>query len=309
MSGANNLESAAADMMCCACCGIAEGDDIKLKTCTACKSARYCSVKCQKEHRPQHKGACKKRAAELRDELLFKQPESTHKGDCPICFLPLQIEGKYSTLMACCSKRICRGCEYANFLRELEGNLQRKCPFCRHPVPKTQEQAKMIMMKRVEVNDSVAISHMGRSCELDGNFKGSFECYTKAAELGDVASHYYLSCFYREGKVEKNEKMEVHHLKQAAIGGHPFARHDLSVKEAANGKYERATRHAIIASSLGYVKSMEMLKANYARWYVSKEDFATALRAHQAAIDATKSPQREAAAKAERTGWRRMRKI
>eukprot|EP00984_Skeletonema_dohrnii_P028594 scaffold18651_cov70-Skeletonema_dohrnii-CCMP3373.AAC.1 len=78
MSGTNNLKSAAADMMCCACCGIAEGDDIKLKTCTACKSARYCSVKCQKDHRPKHKGECKKRAAELRDELLFKQPESTH---------------------------------------------------------------------------------------------------------------------------------------------------------------------------------------------------------------------------------------
>ena len=36
MSGTNNLKSAAADMMCCASCGIAEGDDIKLKTCTAC---------------------------------------------------------------------------------------------------------------------------------------------------------------------------------------------------------------------------------------------------------------------------------
>jgi len=29
---------------------------------------------------------------------------------------------------------------------------------------------------------------------------------------------------------------------------------------------------------------------------VSKDDFAAALRAHQAAVDATKSPQREAAA-------------
>ena len=42
MSGTNNLKSAAADMMCCPSCGIAEGDNIKLKTCTACKSARYC---------------------------------------------------------------------------------------------------------------------------------------------------------------------------------------------------------------------------------------------------------------------------
>ncbi len=54
-------------IMCCAACGIAdtEVDGGKLKTCIACKSARYCSVKCQRGHWPQHKRACKKRAAEL----------------------------------------------------------------------------------------------------------------------------------------------------------------------------------------------------------------------------------------------------
>jgi len=45
------------EMMCCAACGIAEVDDIKLKKCTACK---LCSVKCQKEHRPKHKKHVKK---------------------------------------------------------------------------------------------------------------------------------------------------------------------------------------------------------------------------------------------------------
>ncbi len=38
------------------------------------------------------------------------------------------------------------------------------------------------------------------------------------------------------------------------------------------------------------------LKQCYTDGHVSKEDFAAALRAHQAAVDATKSPQREAAA-------------
>eukprot|EP00984_Skeletonema_dohrnii_P017230 scaffold7802_cov115-Skeletonema_dohrnii-CCMP3373.AAC.1 len=71
-------------MMFCASCGIAEVDDIKLKKCTACYLVKYCSVKCQRNHRPQHKRACKKRAAELRDEILFKQPESRDLGDCPI---------------------------------------------------------------------------------------------------------------------------------------------------------------------------------------------------------------------------------
>ena len=109
------------DMMCCAACGTAEEDDIKLRKCTACKSVRYCSVKCQKEHRPQHKRVCKKRAAELRDELLFKQPDSSHWGDCPICCLPLSVDGNKSTMMSCCSKLICDGCEYADQMRETGG--------------------------------------------------------------------------------------------------------------------------------------------------------------------------------------------
>ena len=65
----------------CASCGVKGGgdDNITLKSCNGCFLVKYCSVKCQRERWPQHKKACKKRAAELKDELLFKQPESTDK--------------------------------------------------------------------------------------------------------------------------------------------------------------------------------------------------------------------------------------
>lgn len=59
----------AEEMLFCASCGVAGSDDIKLRRCTACHLAKYCSVKSQKDHRPQHKRDCKKRAAELRDEI------------------------------------------------------------------------------------------------------------------------------------------------------------------------------------------------------------------------------------------------
>ena len=42
--------------------------------------------------------------------------------------------------------------------------------------------------------------------------------------------------------------------------------------------------------------SIEWLTKCYKEGHVSKDDFARALRAHQAAVDAMKSPQREAAA-------------
>lgn len=88
----------------CASCGIAEVDAIKLMTCTACKLVRYCSVACQKHHRPQHKRACKKRMAELRDDLLFAQPNDSCYGYCPICCLPLPLHPRKHVMMSCCSK-------------------------------------------------------------------------------------------------------------------------------------------------------------------------------------------------------------
>ena len=118
-----DLEAEVAEMSC-ASCGIAEIDDIKLMECNVCDLVRYCSVKCQRDHIPKHLQVCKKRASELRDEILFKQPESSHLGDCPICCLPLSIYKKKFTLYSCCSKRLCDGCMYANKLRQIEGRLE-----------------------------------------------------------------------------------------------------------------------------------------------------------------------------------------
>eukprot|EP00984_Skeletonema_dohrnii_P009890 scaffold3803_cov95-Skeletonema_dohrnii-CCMP3373.AAC.2 len=108
------------DMLSCASCGIEEDDDVKLKKC-ACKYVRYCSVKCQKNHRPQHKKECTKRVADLRDKILFKQPERSHHGDCPICMLPFQLDAMKASVTTCCSKKICIGCNYAYCFKKKEG--------------------------------------------------------------------------------------------------------------------------------------------------------------------------------------------
>jgi hypothetical protein len=85
------------DGHCCAECGIDGG--VGLKSCKACMLVKYCNdVECQKKHWSKHKKECKQRAAELRDEMLFKDPPLP-KGDCPIiCFLPMP-----ATLICCLS--------------------------------------------------------------------------------------------------------------------------------------------------------------------------------------------------------------
>ena len=282
--------------ICCASCGIAGGDDIKLKKCTACYLVKYCSVKCQKDHWSKHKRACKKRAAELKDELLFKQPESSYLGDCPICCLPIPIDPDKSTLYSCCGKIICNGCDFANQKRETERRLQQKCPFCRAVAPKTKEEFNGRIMKRIEANDPVAMRHLGMIRQAEGDYGIAFEYWTKAAALGDAKARFQLSTLYGEGKgVEKDDRKFLHHTEQAAIGGHPIARHNLGCLEWRNDRTDRAAKHWIIASKLGYDMSLEAVKNRYKDGIVSKEDFTAALRGYQTATEATKSPQREEA--------------
>ena len=125
---------------CCAECGNIEEGGVSLKICKPCMHAKYCNAACQKNHWPTHKKECKLRAAELRDEALFKDPPP--KEDCPICFLPMPlklincvslppatvssvpiydfakanngVEDKpMEEYYVCCGKYVCKGCVYS----------------------------------------------------------------------------------------------------------------------------------------------------------------------------------------------------
>ena len=289
---------AADDTMCCASCGQAEIDDIKLKKCNdGCNLVRYCSDGCQENHREQHEEECKKRVGELRDRDLFEQPDGTHYlGECPICFLPLPDDLRKCTFMPCCSKRLCEGCCYANQTREFEAGLKMRCAFCREPVAKSDEESDKRVMKRIKKNDPEAMNYMGKKHYHEGNYETAFEYLTNAAGLGDAGAHYNLSCLYRDGKgVEKDTIKQVYHLEEAAIGGDPAARHNLGCIEAKSGSFERAKKHLIIAANLGHQNSLNGLRLLYADGHASKEDYASALRAYQTAVEATKSAEREKA--------------
>eukprot|EP00984_Skeletonema_dohrnii_P027855 scaffold17545_cov81-Skeletonema_dohrnii-CCMP3373.AAC.4 len=200
-------------------------------------------------------------------------------------------------MMTCCSKVICKGCSHANQIREAERRerrLEHNCPFCRQPVQgdKLEKQR----MKRIEANDRVAMRQEGSEQYRKGDHNKAFEYYTKASELGDVEAHFKLSLLYHQGHgVEKDMGMEIHHLEEATIGGHPDARYNLGCHEWNNNNKERAVKHLTIAATQGDNKSIKFLLHAYKGGFVKKEVLDAALHAHQAAVDATKSPQRDAA--------------
>ena len=146
----------------CANCGKGEESGGGLKACTACNMVKYCNRDCQIAHRPVHKKACRKRAAELHDEALFRREPPPEFGDCSICFLRLPIMGSGRSYMSCCGKMICSGCCHADVYDNL-GNIivKEQCPFCRTPLPTSVEEAFERLKKRMEVGDEHAFDMMG----------------------------------------------------------------------------------------------------------------------------------------------------
>jgi hypothetical protein len=101
-----------------------------------------------------------------------------------------------------------------------------------------------------------------------------------------------IICLDRKGDgVEKDEKRALHHLKGAPSGGVPM-QDDRGCIEYKNGRTDRAVKHWIIAVKLGHDRSMNAPKEGCKRGELSREDLASSPGAHQAAVDATKSPQR-----------------
>ena len=139
----------------CANCGKGEECSGALKACTACKMVKYCNRNCQIAHRPQHKKACKKRAAELHDERLFKEPP--REEECPICMLPLPLNISESSFESCCGKRICNGCVHA--MRET--GAKDLCPFCRTPFFTDDDDAIERLKKLMEKGNPTAYNNLG----------------------------------------------------------------------------------------------------------------------------------------------------
>ena len=283
----------------CANCGKGEEAGINLKSCAACKFVKYCSRDCQIAHRPQHKKACKKRAAELRDIELFKQPPQL--DDCPICFirLPTYVIGR--TYMSCCGKVICTGCIYASQSRATSKGKKDVCPFCRTRPSKSDEECDIKMKKRMEADDPIAIYEIGKYYSNGTNgfaqdYTKALELWHKAGELGHVEAYHTIGYAYKHGNgVEMDKEKALYYTELAAMGGDADARFSLADSEGSVGNFGRAMKHMIIAIEGGHSTALEMIQRMYKNGLATKTDFEKALRARQAYLDEIKSEQRDEA--------------
>ncbi|EJK50322.1 hypothetical protein THAOC_30725 [Thalassiosira oceanica] len=280
----------------CANCGKQGSDTVKLKSCTACRLVKYCSVDCQRAHRKQHKKACKQRAAELKDEQLYSQGHERPEGEfCPICTLPIPLRvDKHSAFNACCMKRVCRGCDLAARKRGMFG-----CPFCRSPRPAGDADELAMVQTRVAKKDPEAINFLGEKFAhgelgLQKDIRRAIALWTKAAELGSIKALFNLGFVYHHGEgVQQDTVKAVQFYKKSAMQGSAIARHNLGCIEGEKGNHDRAVRHFLISAKMGLKDSVDNIKMAFAGGLATKEQYAEAMKGYRDAVEEMKSHDRD----------------
>jgi len=209
---------------------------------------------------------------------------------------------KYQT---CCGRVICSGCIHAP-LYDSQGNEvdNKKCPFCRTPTPRSDEESDKMVKRRIEAGDATAIHIQGCFYYHGKNgftqdYAKALEFYNRAAELGYADAYCSIGCAYLNGRgVEADKEKAKHYWKLAAIRGNVEARHILGVDEENAGNVNRALKHYMIAVGGGYDDSLKRIKVLYTYGQASKEDYMKALQSYQTYLSEIKSSQRDKAAAA-----------
>lgn len=316
------------DMSKCSACG--KGGD--LKTCTACKSVKYCNRDCQIAHRPIHKKICK-RAAGLRvaknevaeyvsmelkkvaisdDELFCDSPP---KEECPICFLPMPYSynnGCMTTYQPCCGKLLCFGCRSASIDEMKKGNIKKLCPFCRVPVAKSHQEYIERCKARVELGDALAVHQLGVGYYmghygLPKDIDKGIELWHKATEqrgsTGSTRAHAHLANHY--WAVGHNEAVIMFRGgggRETAVSqaGYHFQLAAMGGDEQSRHSLgvmmaedkSKSMKHFMIAARDGYDSSLKQVGEGYKAGHVTKEDYTNTLREYQRIRDEMKSEQR-----------------
>ena len=227
--------------------------------------------------------------------LTRKGRTRSEEDECPICSLPLPLDGKQSSFQTCCVKLVCNGCILAVRKRGMKD-----CPFCRTPTP-AESQVIAMIQKRADAGDPVAMFDLGQQYRfgkygLKKDVTRAVELYERAAELGSKVAHFALGSLYEEGvDVEKDTIKATRHYEAAAMSGDVYARFNLGCKEYVARNVDLALQHWKIAANLGVQHALDNVKGMFILGLATKADYAEALRGYQNAVEEMRSPDRDEA--------------
>ena len=243
------------------------------------------------------------------------------EDECVLCCYPLPLLNKETVYKECCGKMICYGCIIAqrrtliigtNVTKPIKGSKEEElefmrilcsegecllCPFCRVDVAENEQEHLKRLWERIdEYNDPNAMRMMGRfymegERGLSKNLKKAKELFQRSYALGNPNAAFNLFLLHRNHVPD--EARMIQYAEEGARRGNLQCMNFLAKPAFLSGNLEESARHLTMAACSGNDNAMEMLMHLYRKKLLSKEDLATTLRAHKAAIDNLKSEARE----------------
>ena len=245
------------------------------------------------------------------DNLLATAQEETkdidlfapiaEREECQICMIPIPLDDKEITFMACCGKSICTGCIHRNWMNGAKNGKPRqevqKCSFCRQPPPENIIKSLKVLMKRDNSSQAfmqMAIRYKRGEGVIQSDSK-ALEMYIRAAELGFAEAFGKLGSYYQLGvapvELDMSKALAFYEIcaKQGSVRMHRM----LSEIHGRNGNHQESIKHLKVAASAGEQDAMALSMKFYKVGLLSKEDLTKTLRAHQTSLNEMKSTERD----------------
>ena len=334
-AGKAAMPGAAGADKCCASCGKA-GDG--LKRCTACKSVWYCGVQCQIDHRKAHKKECKRikkdleashqtPAAAVGASAALNLSNTDRQGDaspappdeedttepkkeCPVCLVPLPLDGRHASYWSCCGQTVCCGCDAETERALCITNRKRKdkklppiqdsCAFCRVPIYEIDSERLERMEAMIGKGDpramfNLALDYLAEKHGLARDEAKAVELLQRAADLGCSEALTSLGNFFLKGDLGFIQDVEkaVACWEDAAKKGDVVAQLNLGQIAADYQEHNLAIKHFKLAAAAGCEISMKRLLKYFSSDKLTKAELEEMLRAHHAARDEMASEERQ----------------
>ena len=88
-------------------------------------------------------------------------------------------------------------------------------------------------------------------------------------------------------------KKAKYYWELGAMDGDVFARHNIGCIEGNAGNDNRAYKHLMLSTKAGYKYSLDVVKEGFMDGMVTKDEYASTLRAYQKRVDEMKSDDRD----------------